>query len=102
MRVRFSDEAKQDLAEIGGFIRRRSPYWATRFTRELAYACRSLGDMPLAFPALPGHETSGIRKRIYKGYLIFYRVETDLISIVHIFNGARNYRPDLFPEDDQP
>jgi toxin ParE1/3/4 len=102
MRVRFSDEAKADLREIGAFIHRRSPYWSARFLRELTYACRSLADMPLRFPVLPGREESGIRRRVYKGYLIFYRVDPDVVSIIHIMNGARDYERVLFPEDEQP
>jgi plasmid stabilization system protein ParE len=99
MRVRFSDKAKRDLAEIGAFIRRQSPYWAARFTRELAFACRAIGDMPHAFPLLPEREATGIRKRAYKGYLIFYEVEPDGVSILHIFNGARDFERILFPDE---
>jgi toxin ParE1/3/4 len=102
MRVRYSDEAKADLREIGAFIRKQSPYWSARFLRELAYACKSLKDMPFRFSILPGRESSGIRRRVYKGYLIFYRVEEDSISILHIFNGARDYERILFPDDEQP
>jgi toxin ParE1/3/4 len=102
MRVRFSNKARRDLAEIGAFIGQRSPYWASRFTKELAFACQAVGDMPKAFPVLPSRENSDIRKRAYKGYLIFYRIELDGVSILHIFNGARDYERVLFPEEEQP
>jgi len=102
MRVRYSDEAKADLKEIGAFIGRRSPFWSARFLRELSYACRSLADMPLRFPMIPDREGSGIRRRAYKGYLIFYRVDGDCVWIVHILNAARDYERVLFPDDEQP
>jgi toxin ParE1/3/4 len=102
MRVQYSDEAKADFREIGAFIRKQSPYWSARFLRELAFACKSLKDMPLRFQMLPGHEAAGIRRRVYKGYLIFYRVEEDSISIIHILNGARDHERVLFPDDEQP
>ena len=102
MRIRYSDEAKADLREIGAYIRQQSPYWSARFLRELTYVCRSLGDMPLRFAILPNREGSGIRRRVYKGYFIFYRVEDDHVSIIHIFNGARDYERVLFPDDEQP
>jgi len=102
MRVQFSDEAKSDLTEIGAFIRKRSPYWSARFLRELTYACRSLSDMPMRFPIIPDRDEAGIRRRAYKGYLIFYRAEADSIWIVHILNAARDYDRVLFPDDELP
>jgi toxin ParE1/3/4 len=102
MRVQFSDEAKNDLREIGAFIRKQSPHWSARFVRELAYACKALRDMPMRFPVLPELEKSRVRRRAYKGYLIFYRVDDGLVSIIHILNGARDYERVLFPDDEQP
>jgi toxin ParE1/3/4 len=102
MRVRFSEEAKADLREIGAFIGKHSRYWSARFLRELTYACRNIADMPLRFPLVPDREESGIRRRVYKGYLIFYRVEGDVVSIIHIMNGARDFERVLFPDDEQP
>jgi toxin ParE1/3/4 len=101
MRVRYSEQAKADLREIGEFIGRGSRYWSARFLRELAYACRGLADMPLRFPVIPEREESGIRRRVYKGYLIFYRVEDDVVSIIHILNGARDHERILFPDDER-
>jgi toxin ParE1/3/4 len=102
MRVQYSEEAKADLREIGAFIGQRSRYWSKRFLRELTYACRSLAHMPLRYPIIPEREDSGIRRRVYKGYLIFYRVEAEVVSIIHILNGARDYERVLFPDDELP
>jgi hypothetical protein len=47
--------------------------------REVSFAsfarAMRLGDNPLAFPLVPRHEHSGIRRRVFGNYLIFYLLE---------------------------
>jgi toxin ParE1/3/4 len=50
----------------------------------------------------PDREASGVRKKFYRRYLIFYRVEDNRVIIIHIVNGTRDHESLLFPEDDQP
>jgi plasmid stabilization system protein ParE len=56
-----------------------------------------LADNPLAYPLVPRHEQSGIRRRVFRNYLIFYQLEVDIVQIVHILHGAQNYEAILFP-----
>jgi plasmid stabilization system protein ParE len=98
VRVVFSDQAKADLTEIGDHIAKDSPLRALDFTGELEAKALQIGDMPRAFPLLPRYEHYGIRRRPYRNYLIFYRVENDRISIIHIVHGARDHEALLFPE----
>jgi plasmid stabilization system protein ParE len=56
--------------------------------------------MPRAFPLLPRHEESGIRRRPFGGYLIFYRVLDDAVEVLEVIHGARDYESVLFPTDD--
>lgn len=99
MRVVLSDQARADLAEIGDHIAKDSPIRALHFTEELEAKALQIGDMPRAFPLLPRYEHYGIRRRTYRDYLIFYRIEDDRISVVHILHGARNYETLLFPQE---
>ena len=55
--------------------------------------------MPERHPLLPRYQRSGIRRRIYGRYLIFYRVEEDTVQIVHVLHGAMDYEAILFPEE---
>lgn len=91
MRVVLSDQAKSDLREIAFFIARDNKTRARSFVRELQVKAREVGDMPRAFPLVPRYEHHGIRRRPYRDYLIFYRIEEDRIVIVHIMHGARDY-----------
>ena len=75
MKVRLSDEARADLRRIGDFTARDSPQRAQEFVRELRRRAMQLGENPLAFPLVPRHEHSGIRRRVFRNYLIFYLVK---------------------------
>jgi toxin ParE1/3/4 len=43
-------------------------------------------------------EAPALRRRPFGSYLIFYRVGTETVEVVHILHGARDYEPLLFPE----
>jgi toxin ParE1/3/4 len=55
--------------------------------------------MPRAFPLLPRWEEQGIRRRPYGDYLIFYRVNANVIDVLHILHGARDFEAILFAEE---
>jgi toxin ParE1/3/4 len=53
--------------------------------------------MPRAYPLVPRYEQWGIRRCVYRDYLIFYRVHETLIEVIRILNGAQDYEALLFP-----
>jgi toxin ParE1/3/4 len=46
---------------------------------------------------VPRFEHHGIRRCVHADYLIFYRVGTRFIEVIHILHGAREYEALLFP-----
>ena len=100
MKVVYTGEAEADLVEIGIWIAHDSPRRAHTFVDELRDACEALGDFPRMYRLVPRHELSGIRRKPYGNYLIFYRLATDTVEIIHIVHGARDYDALLFPEGD--
>lgn len=68
------------------------------FVRELQAKARDIGALHHAFPLVPRYESFGIRRRVYRDYLIFYRVDADTVFIVHILHGAQDYEAFLFPD----
>lgn len=96
MKVVITETAKADLIEIGEFIRAHNPKRAASFVTELLNRCKTLGDMPRAFPLVPRYEQHGIRRMAHRDYLIFYRIATDAVEVLHILNGARDYESLLF------
>lgn len=98
MNVIVSAEAEADLEQIASYVAERSPQAALALIRELRDRCESLADAPRGYPLVPRYEQFGIRRRPFGNFLIFYRVGTEAIEVVHILHGARDYEPLLFPE----
>ena len=98
MIVVVTAEAESDLEEIATYISEQSVEIALRFVQELREKCESLADAPRGYPLVPRHEHLGIRRRPFGNYLIFYRVRPDVIEVVHVLHGARDYEPLLFPD----
>jgi toxin ParE1/3/4 len=97
MRVVVTAAAKADLIAIGDFIKLNNPERAITFVEELLDRCDALADMPRTYPLVPRYEKFGVRRTVYRDYLIFYRVHEELIEVIHIFQGARDYETLLFP-----
>lgn len=91
MKVRLSTEARQDLIAIGDYIARDNPVRALSFVQELVDKCTSLASMPLGYAVVPRYEAKGIRRRLHGSYQIFYRIDGNLIFVVRVLHGARDY-----------
>ena len=71
---------------------------AVTFVQELRKDCARFTALPKRHPLLPRYRSSGIRRRVYGRYLIFYRIQEDTVQIIHILHGAMDYEAILFPE----
>ena len=98
MKVVLTAEALGDLEQIGDHIARDNPSRAASFVDELIGKARELGDLPRGFPLVPRYEQLGIRRRAHGNYAIFYRVDADRVSVIHILHSARDYEALLFRE----
>jgi toxin ParE1/3/4 len=98
MRLTFTDAAEGELEAIGDHIALDNPFRAVQFIRELRKDCALLTSMPERHPLLNRYKASGVRRRIYGSYLIFYRIEADTVQILHVLHGAMDYESILFPE----
>jgi toxin ParE1/3/4 len=98
MIVVITDAAQDDLESIGDWIARDNPVRALAFVHELRQRCASLVDSPRGYARVPRYEHLGIRRRVYRDYLIFYRIVGKVIEVLHVLHGAREYELILFPE----
>jgi toxin ParE1/3/4 len=96
--VVLTAEAESDLEDIAEYIARDSVTAALDVVHDLREKCLALADAPRGYPLVPRYERHGIRRRPFGSYLIFYRVGTETVEVVHILHGARDYEPLLFPE----
>ena len=99
MIVTITAEAEADLEQIAIYAAEQSPRSALELVRELRERCESLLDAPRGYPLVPRYEHLGIRRRPFGRFLIFYRVSTDAIEVIHILHGAQDYESLLFPEE---
>ncbi|MGX7703904.1 type II toxin-antitoxin system RelE/ParE family toxin [Methylobacterium sp. Gmos1] len=101
MKVVLTENASADLLQIARYIRQDNPARAETFVAEIEDRCARLAASPFAYPLIPGREHSGIRRRLHRNYLIFYRVDllTDLIEVLHVINEAQDYENILFRQD---
>jgi plasmid stabilization system protein ParE len=99
MIVVLTETAIEDLVSIGRHIAGHNPQRAETFVADLKSRCHQLATMPKAFALVPRHEDTGIRRRPYKNYLIFYRAAGDSIEILHVLHGAQDYESILFGEE---
>jgi len=96
--VVLTAEAETDLESIAEYISRDSVTAALNIVHDLREKCLALADAPRGYPLVPRYEHQGIRRCPFGSYLIFYRVGTEIVEVVHILHGARDYEPLLFPE----
>ena len=98
MIVVFTAEAEADLERIGDVIAQDNPRRAVSFVTELVERCLRLVEFPEGFPLVPLYADSGVRRRSYSSYLIFYRVRGERIEILHVMSGVRDWESLLFPD----
>jgi len=92
----YKPEARIDIAEIGFYFAQRAPDVENRFYQELDKTIQML----VASPDLGERcqfrnpETKGMRiwqVSKFSNYLIFYLPKGDLLEVVRVIHGARNY-----------
>lgn len=98
MIVYVSDAAAADLERIGDAIAQSNPARAIEFIGELRACCEGLADMPERFQLVPRYESLGVRRRVHGNYLIFYRLSSEAVEVLHVLHGAMDYERLLFPD----
>lgn len=93
MRVRWTQRAVRDLREIGHYIRRDNPDAARRWMAHLQERANRAADFPQSGRVVPEFQRDDVREVITQGYRIVYRVLTEEIEVVTVFEGHR-----LFPQ----
>lgn len=97
MNVIITDSAHENMLQIGRWIADDNPARALSFVSELEECCKTLGDMPYAYPVVPRYEAYAVRRRIYRNYLIFYSIDGDNIYVLHVLNARQDVEAILFP-----
>ena len=98
MKVVITEAAFADMLSIGQFVMADSPIRAGSFVDELFESCQKLENMPRIYPLLPAREDSGIRRKVHGNYLIFFRIASETVEVLHVLHGAQDYERILIGE----
>jgi toxin ParE1/3/4 len=89
MQLVISRVAEDDLESIADYIAADNPRRALSFLQELRAHCSRITGAPLAWPARP-ELGSGIRSSAFGRYVIFFRIDDNMLLIVRVLHGARD------------
>ena len=92
MKVIWSKESLERLLDIKDFIASDNILIAEEFVDLLISKAVSVGENPRIGRIVPEFADSQIREIIIKGYRLVYRIDTDRIEIVTVFEGHRLIR----------
>lgn len=96
--VVWTNRALSDLESIGDYIARDNPNAAAHWVRRLLAAAENASAAPLAGRRVPELAREEVREVFLRSYRIVYRIATDHIEVITVFEGHR-----LFPDDvDRP
>jgi toxin ParE1/3/4 len=91
MKVILAPRAEDDLEAIGDFIALDNPGRAASYTDELLAKCETLSTLPERFPLVSRYIGKQVRRCLHGRYLILYRVETEVVRVIHIVHAASDY-----------
>lgn len=97
-RLALTGRAEADLENIAAHIAEASPARAASFVNELLTACEGIARRPLAFPPSPRHPGTGVRRRVFGNYLIFYTVSAEVVLILRVLHVAIEHERLIGPD----
>jgi plasmid stabilization system protein ParE len=89
-RYDLTGPAQQDLLEILGYLRQRSPKGARNVRRELREAMSLIASMPGIGHLREDLTSEPFRFWAVRSYLIVYRTPPEPVQILRVLHGARD------------
>lgn len=89
MKLRWSERAIDDLADIHDFIAGSHPKNAGQWLAKLRRCARDASQSPMLGRKLPELARNDIREALLGRYRIVYRVDADGITVPTVFEGHR-------------
>ena len=92
-----SPQYERDIAEIWHHIAQHNPGAADRVVMAIENTIELLGEFPRIGTQCP-HLAPGLRRTLWRQYLIYYRFSPNKVEIVRALHGRRNVTPHEFPD----
>jgi len=87
----WSPRALTDLEEIRTYIEADSPAWADLTVRRLVASVERLRLYPDSGRIVPERQLPDIREVVSGNFRIVYRRKPDMIEVVTVFRGSRDF-----------
>lgn len=87
MKIIWTQEALERLAEIDAYVSKDSPERASKFINQLIEHTTPLSSQPRLGRTVPELNNTDIRELIFKKYRIVYKLRENLIEILTVFEG---------------
>jgi plasmid stabilization system protein ParE len=91
--LRFALSARADLNEILSFIAMDNPNAAAKLATKVEKGLSRLVEFPDSGRLVPEEPTSRAREVVVPPLRIFYRVEGDVVRILHVMRGEHSFPP---------
>jgi len=88
--IRWTTEAADQLEGIVDQILKDNPEAARKVARTIIGRIENLKDFPRL--GRPGEDVEGTRELVNTPYVIVYRIKDDVAEILHIWDGAQDWR----------
>ena len=89
--LRITAPATQDLEDISNYFLEKSVNAGDKFVKKFSQKCQHIARFPHVGKSYD-HVKPGLRGILVMGYIIFYRVSDDDITILRVINGHRNLK----------
>jgi len=93
-KIIWTQAALDDLAGIRDYIARDSVYYAEKFVDDSFRAVERLEMFPESGRMVPERYSPDFREVIFGSYRIIYKIVEDVVYIVTMIHGKRNYQPE--------
>jgi toxin ParE1/3/4 len=90
-KIRWSPRAASNLEDICDYIAKDSEYYAAIFAKKVIKLIKTLPEFPKSGRIVPEYDNENLREKIYENYRIVYRLQGEVIEIVAICHGARQF-----------
>lgn len=102
MKAVLTQAALKDLLEIARHIGKDNIPAARRFTAALRSRAQAVGHKPRLYPLAEGLEAAGVRRRLYRDYLIFFRETQTCVEVTRLLHAARDWQSLLTQDEANP
>jgi toxin ParE1/3/4 len=90
MKLRWTQQARRDLLEIGRYIARDKPIAARRWVARLRQQAKQAAEKPMAGRVVPEIGRADVRETLLRSYRIVYLICDGEIRILTVFEGHKH------------